>query len=183
MNKATIGVLLAGGLAAGCAPSPGPQHQSPETGTGTPPATAASDIKALTPQQVDDLLQGRGANLALAAECNDAPGPMHVVELADQLRLSSEQRTITRQLTERMRAEARDLGRRIVDVEQVLDNEFRSGTMNAERLAVLTASSASLSGQLRNVHLRSHLQTRAALTEPQIDRYYESRRASGKCAP
>lgn len=182
----TIGLLFTGGIAAGCAPGPPPQHKDVDASAGASPSATqnlADDIVALTPQQIDDLLQGRGANLALAAECNDSPGPMHVIELADQLRLSPDQRKLTRELAGRMGAEARDLGRRVVDVEQALDNDFRSGTMNAERLASLTGTSASLGGQLRNVHLRTHLEMRAALTEDQIDIYYVSRRDSGKCTP
>jgi hypothetical protein len=40
-------------------------------------------IKALSEQQVADLRAGRGMVLALAAELNGYPGPMHVLELAD----------------------------------------------------------------------------------------------------
>ena len=39
-------------------------------------------VKALSEQQVADLRAGRGMGLALAAELNGYPGPMHVLELA-----------------------------------------------------------------------------------------------------
>src|SRR5205814_497687 len=48
-------------------------------------------IKALSEQQIADLRTGRGMSLALAAELNGYPGPRHVLELADQLDLSSQQ--------------------------------------------------------------------------------------------
>ena len=49
-------------------------------------------IKALSEQQVSDLNAGHGMGLALAAELNGYPGPSHVLELADKLELSSDQR-------------------------------------------------------------------------------------------
>ena len=50
-------------------------------------------IKALSDDQVADLKNGRGMGLALAAELNGYPGPAHVLELADKLALSADQRT------------------------------------------------------------------------------------------
>ncbi len=47
------------------------------------------DIKALDEKQIADLKNGRGMGLALAAELNGYPGPMHVLELKDQLRLTA----------------------------------------------------------------------------------------------
>jgi hypothetical protein len=46
------------------------------------------DIKALSAQQLADLQAGRGMGLAIAAELNGYPGPLHVFELADSLGLS-----------------------------------------------------------------------------------------------
>ena len=39
-------------------------------------------IKALSEQQIADLRAGRGMGLALAAELNGYPGPVHVLALA-----------------------------------------------------------------------------------------------------
>ena len=50
------------------------------------------DVKALTEQQVADLRAGRGMGMALPAELNGYPGPMHVLELADRLSFSADQR-------------------------------------------------------------------------------------------
>ena len=52
----------------------------------------ARPIKALSEQQIADLRAGRGMGLALAAELNGYPGPMHALELADALDLSGQQR-------------------------------------------------------------------------------------------
>src|SRR6516162_8953269 len=62
-------------------------------------------IKALNDQQLSDLREGRGMGLALAAELNGYPGPLHVLELADQIELSGEQRERVRQLYDSMKAE------------------------------------------------------------------------------
>jgi hypothetical protein len=42
----------------------------------------ARSIKALSRQQIEDYLQGRGMSMALPAELNGYPGPRHVLELA-----------------------------------------------------------------------------------------------------
>jgi len=63
-------------------------------------------IKALSEQQVADLRAGRGMGLALAAELNGYPGPMHVLEMADALDLSGQQRAKMQKLFAAMKAEA-----------------------------------------------------------------------------
>src|SRR5690606_19670228 len=67
-------------------------------------------IKALSPEQVDDLQNGRGMGLALAAELNGYPGPRHVLELAEPLELTAEQRAEAQRLFDAMQAEAIVLG-------------------------------------------------------------------------
>ena len=52
----------------------------------------ARPIKSLSDQQIADLKAGRGMGMALPAELNGYPGPSHLLELADQLDLSTEQR-------------------------------------------------------------------------------------------
>ena len=54
-------------------------HQTPYAGLQQRP------VKALSDQQLADLRAGRGMGLALAGELNGYPGPLHVIELADQL--------------------------------------------------------------------------------------------------
>src|SRR6266705_6002469 len=60
-------------------------------------------IKALSDQDIGDLLEGRGLGLAKAGELNSYPGPLHVLQLADQLGLSDAQRTATTSLQAMMR--------------------------------------------------------------------------------
>jgi len=77
----------------------------------------ARSIKALSEQQIADLRAGRGMGLALAAELNGYPGPMHVLETADALDLSGQQRTKMQELFAAMKAEAIPLGERLITQE------------------------------------------------------------------
>ena len=52
----------------------------------------AREIKALSPQEIEDLRSGSGMGLALPAELNGFPGPRHVLELADEIELDADQR-------------------------------------------------------------------------------------------
>src|SRR5437588_3273005 len=70
----------------------------------------ARSIKALSEQQIADLRAGRGMGLALAAELNGYPGPMHVLELAEPLGLSDQQRAKMQELFAAVKAEAVPLG-------------------------------------------------------------------------
>src|SRR5437588_1991114 len=95
-------------------------------------------IKALSEQQVADLSAGRGMGLALAAELNGYPGPVHLLELADQIGLSDQQRAGIRQLFESMTAEALPLGKRLLEQEASLDNQFSGRAVTTEVLRAAT---------------------------------------------
>src|SRR5216684_5819064 len=68
-------------------------------------------IKALSEQDIRDLLEGRGMGLAKAAELNSYPGPLHVLQLTDQLGLSEAQLKATGSLQATMRERAVAIGR------------------------------------------------------------------------
>jgi hypothetical protein len=84
-------------------------------------------IKALSEQQVDDLRSGRGMGLALAAELNHYPGPIHVLGASGALGLSAEQLQRTEALLGAMRAEAIPIGQSILKLEAELEARFASG--------------------------------------------------------
>ena len=90
--------LTAAMLTALVSPAPA-QHQQGHTsedataGAASPYAGLETrEIKALSPEQIEDLRAGRGMGLALAAELNGYPGPVHVIELVAPLALSEAQR-------------------------------------------------------------------------------------------
>lgn len=141
----------------------------------------ASEIRGLSAQEIDDLREGRGMGLARAAELNGYPGPKHVLEAFDagQLHLSAEQLSAVRQLFARMSRDARRLGDLILKEEQALEAAFRAGTVEESALQARAARIAGFHGELRVVHLRTHLETRALLTEHQLQRYNQVRGYTG----
>lgn len=136
-------------------------------------------IKALSEQQIADLKEGRGMGLALAAELNGYPGPSHLLELADKLDLSAEQRARVQQLFDSMKQEALPLGASIVDQEAELDRQFSARTVTTDTLKAATASIAVTQGRLRESHLKYHLATATILTPAQMQRYTELRGYGG----
>ena len=135
----------------------------------------ARDIKALSEQQIADLRAGRGMGLALAAELNGYPGPMHVLELGDSLHLTEQQRGKMEELLAAMKAEAIPLGERLIAQEADLDRQFAGKTITAASLVAATDAIGATQATLRRTHLKYHLLTRDVLSPAQARRYAELR--------
>lgn len=133
------------------------------------------DIRALAPAEVHGLLEGAGLGMALTAELNGVPGPLHVLEEREGLQLTPEQLEATEALFERMRERASELGEAIVEAEEHLERRFRHRHLDRETLFQLTAEIGQLRGELRAVHLDAHLEMLPILTEEQVERYQELR--------
>jgi Spy/CpxP family protein refolding chaperone len=129
------------------------------------------EIKALGNQQIDDLRAGRGMGLALAAELNGYPGPMHVLELADRLDLAPQQRDRIQEFFVSMKAEAMAAGERLIEDEAALDRAFAGGTIDERQLRALTERIGQSQAALRAVHLKYHLTTADLLSDDQKSRY------------
>lgn len=132
-------------------------------------------IKALSEQQIADLKAGRGMGLALPAELNGYPGPMHVLEHADALNLTGEQRERTRALYQTMKTEAVPLGERLIENEAILDRLFANRAITPTSLSAATQDIARLQGQLRETHLKYHLAMVDLLSPQQVERYRQLR--------
>ncbi len=132
-------------------------------------------IKALSAQEIESLLGGKGMGFAKAAELNGYPGPAHVLELGDKLALTIEQRDKTSALFASMEREAIALGRSLVAAERELEALFVSRTATPEKLAAALARTADLQARLRGVHLRAHIEQTELLTPEQTARYVELR--------
>ena len=139
-------------------------------------------IKALSDQQIADLRAGRGMGMALAAELNGYPGPLHVLELAEPLGLTPDQRARIADLFEAMKAEAAALGEKLIAAEADLDRQFADRTITQASLGAGTEKVAALNGGLRATHLKYHLLTVAVLTPAQVERY-GTLRGYGGAAP
>ena len=135
----------------------------------------ARPIKALSDQQIDDLKAGRGMGLALAAELNGYPGPVHVLELADGLGLSDAQRATMQELFAAMKSEAVTLGETLIAQEAELDRQFAGRTVTPTSLAESAQAIGATQAALRAAHLKYHLSTVDALTHSQVQRYSELR--------
>ena len=68
------------------------------------------EMKALSAEEIQAYLSGSGMGLAKVAELNHYPGPRHVLDLAEPLQLSEEQRRQTQTIFEDMRTEASAFG-------------------------------------------------------------------------
>lgn len=168
-----IPLVLAFAFAAGCLASP---SEAPETPSSASYADLRdSPIRGLTPEEIDDLKAGRGMALALPAELNGWPGPKHVVELADGLELSAEQREKVGALATETNAKARRAGERVLAAHDALDRAFRTSAPTEATLEGLLLELADAEADLRGVHLAAHLETAGLLTTHQVARYAELR--------
>jgi hypothetical protein len=128
-------------------------------------------IKALSDRQIADLRAGRGMGLALPAELNGYPGPSHLLELADKLALSADQRDRVKQLFASMKAEAIPVGAKLINQETALNQQFASRSMTPESLKAATAEIGATQAELRNTHLKYHLKTAQILSPHQMEQY------------
>lgn len=140
------------------------------------------EIKSLSTQQIADMRAGKGMSLALAAELNGYPGPSHVLELADQLKLTNEQHAQISALFSEMKNEAAAIGERIIDEETQLDRLFAASKITDKQLAEITDRIGVQHAALRRAHLRYHLTTRQILNPTQIAAYAELRGYGGKAS-
>ena len=136
-------------------------------------------IKALSEQQIEDLKAGRGMGLALAAELNGYPGPVHVLELGERLQLSDDQRKNVQGLLSSMKAETIPLGEKLIAEEAELDRQFARKTITPAILTNATRAIGATQAALRAAHLKYHLSTLDILEASQIKTYAELRGYSG----
>ena len=132
-------------------------------------------IKALSEEAITGYLEGQGMGFALAAELNGYPGPRHVLELADSLDLDAARRNAVVEIYERMHDHAIRLGQEIVGLEARLDSVFAKREITSSDLATSLTQLGALRGELRYVHLASHLEVTALLSDHEIHEYQRLR--------
>lgn len=131
----------------------------------------ARAVAALSEQDVADLRSGAGMAMALPAELNGYPGPRHVLDLAEPLALTADQRAEAERLMAEMRGRAVPLGEQVIAAEAELGRLFASGSATTEAISAATDRVARLRGELRSVHLVAHVAMRDALTQDQRSAY------------
>ena len=133
------------------------------------------EIKALSMEDIDGYMSGDGMGLAKAAELNGYPGPRHVLELAEELRLSREQKEKTSRLYQKMHDDAIAIGKEIVEKERALNMLFDSQDIDEPQLEKRVAEISQLQGKLRLGHLGAHLEMKRILAAYQITSYVKLR--------
>jgi Spy/CpxP family protein refolding chaperone len=145
-----------------------------------PPASAyagqeAREIKSLSAEEVQGLLAGKGLGYAKPAELNGYPGPLHVLEMAERLELTPEQRRRTEQLFSSMQARAMEQGRALVEAERDLDRLFASRAADPASVSASLARIGDLLARVRAAHLEAHLAQSAILNPEQVAKYLRLR--------
>ncbi|MEO1638665.1 MAG: hypothetical protein AAFU41_05400 [Pseudomonadota bacterium] len=144
----------------------------------TPSAYAGEQtrfIKSLSEQDLEEIARGGGWGLARAAELNGVPGPTHLIEFADEIGLTEQQRSDIEAIRAQMQADAITAGERFIAAEQALDGVFQQGAPDAEVLERLVTEAGRARAALRLVHLNAHLLALPLLTDAQVSRYSVSR--------
>ena len=140
------------------------------------------EVSSFSDSDIEDLFAGAGWGLAKPAELNGWPGPAHVIELADELNLSLEQREKVEKIFGAMNAAAREAGADLIAAETALDHAFESGQIDDERLLQLLTASEVVRTRLRMFHLSAHLKVGPILNMHQKMLYEQARGYTGDSA-
>lgn len=132
-------------------------------------------IAALSDDQLEGLRAGAGLGYAKAAELNGWPGPLHVLELTDELALSPEVQAQVEALRQEMLDAVHPLGLALIAAEEELDHLFDRPDLSAAEVEAATAKAAEIEAQLRAAHLVAHLKTTPLLTPHQRMLYASAR--------
>lgn len=119
--------------------------------------------------------EGRGFGMAFVADQNGYPGPMHVVELKDRLKLTADQEAKAQALMHAMFSESKPKSARLLELEAKLRRLFADRTADVTAVRATVAEVERARGEVRLVHLLAHLKTRELLTEDQRRIYHEAR--------
>ena len=122
-------------------------------------------------ERTEGLLEGKGMGLAMPAENNGYPGPRHVLDAAEQLRLTPDQKAKTEALVASMKSEAIPAAKRLVADETALDNLFITHTADLAGIQATSDKAAQSESALRVIHLKYHLAMVSILSADQIAAY------------
>ncbi|MGH1438645.1 MAG: hypothetical protein ACRBBR_00930 [Cellvibrionaceae bacterium] len=132
-------------------------------------------IKSLSESDMLALKNGSGWGLAKSAELNGLPGPVHVIELQEELDLSESQLKQVQAIWQNMNSEAIKQGERYIQAEKAIERYFQERRDNAQELKALLAHSAQQLALLRGVHLDAHLKIKPILSQHQVMLYKRHR--------
>ena len=121
------------------------------------------------------IADGRGFGLAFAADQEGYPGPLHVLELKDHLRLSGDQEREMRELMDAMFTRSRPASARLLAAERRLRALFAERTADEVSVRRAVADVERIRSEVRSIHLLTHLKTRDLLTDEQRRLYHAAR--------
>lgn len=181
-----VGVALAQSKGSGSG-SGSATHTSPPSNQSRPPqqpygGQQERPVSGLSDREIVDLEAGHGMGMALPAELNGYPGPLHVLQFADALKLTPEQRGKVQASFDFMQAQAQGLGRTYIEAEKALASSFRAGRVDAKVVAERVKAIEAVRSELRQVHLLAHIETAALLTDQQ-KAIYEALRGYVRAGP
>jgi hypothetical protein len=178
-----IGGLLAvslAGRAAADEATPGAEHGHGVGSTHAAPTTESTYaagydplalIRSLKPEEIAQIERGEGAGFALPAELNGLPGPRHVLDLAEDLKLTDAQIVEIAPIKAEMQTAAIAAGARYLTALAELEADLRARSVSAPDLPRRVVEISALEGELAAVHLVAHLHTADLLTEEQVAEY------------
>jgi len=128
-------------------------------------------IKSLSADDIADLRVGAGWGLAKAAELNGVPGPLHLLEMQEEIDLTASQLDQITRVFNEMRSSAKQLGEQLITQESELDKRFSTAVPSKDELRLLVNQIGKTRSELRYVHLSAHLVMPDILSEDQIETY------------
>lgn len=143
-------------------------------------ASAHRQVQACMTELEAVVADGRGGGMAFAADQNGYPGPMHILELRERLRLTSDQTAKAEALTRAMFDESRPKAAALIAAEARLRRLFAEQTADDARVRAAVTEVERARTEIRLVHLLTHLATRDLLTDEQRRLYHEARWATAR---
>ena len=180
----TLTMIVAGVV--GLAMTATAQHHGPGAAAGGHHGDGGQHHRAVDAclKESDEVIrEGRGFGMAFAADQHGYPGPMHVLELRDRLKLTADQETAMQSLLRQMFAESRPKGARLLAAEARLRDLFADGRADADGIRAAVAEVERARAEVRLVHLLTHLRTRDHLSAEQRRLYHEARWSTASAPP
>jgi Spy/CpxP family protein refolding chaperone len=151
------------------------RHDGPAAASTASKHQGHTNVEAYEAEFEAVIAEGRGLGMAFAADRNGYPGPIHVLELGEQLRLTPAQEATVRTLLDRMFAASKPKGQALIAAERRLQALFGAGHADEARVRAAVVEVERLRAELRLIHLLTHLETRDVLTDEQRRAYHAAR--------
>jgi len=154
------------------------QHGMPPGAPGSPPPHRLAQMCGTAFEK--NIGEGRGFGMAFVADQQGYPGPLHVLELKDRLKLSPEQEAKAQALLTAMFAESRPKSEGLLEAERKLRGLFSEGKADEASIRAAATEVERARREVRLVHLMTHLKMRDLLTDEQRRIYHEARWTGGR---